>query len=1246
MADVFISYAHKDLQRALPIAQYLRDAGWDVWMDVSDLHPMERFTEEIAEGIRGCSVFLFLYSKAYHDSRYCGDEFGYAADACGKTLACAILDGDCPWVTSRFAFHFGSMTVPGFGNTADTEEELRALAEQITNSHAFLALREFREGNGEGPMPALRYDDLPMLRLRSGFETARAAAQGYGEAQSYDELLAVRFLPEAAQEDADDDAQAQDRTARQGERPLLLQELVRENSAARLVLSGSGGLGKTVSLLQYGETLLNVQPVLFVRLADVRFGAGTGENQLGCIEQYVRKRCVEESTWTYLTLIGRRLRGDGIRVTLLLDGFNELPAAAMRLAEREIAALARDWPYADIVVTTRSASLLRRDELTAFEFYEAVALSENRIRRYLNKQGFQLPSDEGRLTALLCNPLRLRLFLQTQPLKALYSRQPGLEDLLHEQLNTAGKLMDAYLASQLYRFLADCAPNEETKPQLTAVALGEVVYPFLAWRMFASDAFTLAEAEAQNAFRRPEDAMQAALSDFARRRAGDLCWDYGYTSEEFRWQPREAFNAFRNVNLMPLVEQPDGTRAYTFPHQTIRDYFAARYLALLLRTRPEEAERLLKECALPDELVALLSDVLEEERARPYCEPEKGWVFPGKRDGSRSASEFSLAERTLDGLRGKSDEGSRSAVRNLFEILRYARGGRLAQCCFDGLDLRGCRLRNTKFSLWFRDALHSCSFDGAWLDMSDFSLKTHRSYVNALCVAGEKRLLSGDSDGVILETDCSGGELTGRRWSLPEEGVRALAFDQATGRIAAATAQEIFELDPAGDKVSLLGRTELGWIRKLRFSSSGEPEYCIDTMPFVWWSLDGRRSGEAEAPDWLSGAWDCSGDGNRYWRSGMRSTVYSGCRGDDGNWTEIDSRFFELFPPHEAACIFMNGTLRRLQRQFDALREAGEDSPAAEKARQYAFSLLSDERWNDSLVRGDAELSTFRQGMLTYFQRDALGDRDRAALASELEKELRAFLSLLPDAFGKRISAIAAHPSGERVLVAVWNIVAELDAQLHLLRRIRMRYSVNSLCYLPGNGDGAYAAVGSGMDVVLLDEDLTVHTEARGAPPLRLRAKFQYENGTDYLILSDGTMRLLDAQHRVKRVRKLTGRGARRVVCAADGSGLRIVYPTDLSRWKSGALYDFETDQFSPLGERYSLPPNEGADKQVVRKLRPEAVYYMDRKMRIVPKNDPDAYTDVPYRGGLCVFGCSFRELRGVREEDKQMLYWNGGDVE
>src|SRR4051812_18673086 len=62
MANIFISYSSKDREFALHLADDLRSAGHEIWMDVSKITGREPYWDEIQEGIESCSHFLFVVS--------------------------------------------------------------------------------------------------------------------------------------------------------------------------------------------------------------------------------------------------------------------------------------------------------------------------------------------------------------------------------------------------------------------------------------------------------------------------------------------------------------------------------------------------------------------------------------------------------------------------------------------------------------------------------------------------------------------------------------------------------------------------------------------------------------------------------------------------------------------------------------------------------------------------------------------------------------------------------------------------------------------------------------------------------------------------------------------------------------------------------------------------------------------------------------------------------------------------------
>ncbi len=60
--DIFISYSRKDSEQALQLAELLRAAGMDVWIDQHGIAGAEQWATEIVEGIRACATFIVLLS--------------------------------------------------------------------------------------------------------------------------------------------------------------------------------------------------------------------------------------------------------------------------------------------------------------------------------------------------------------------------------------------------------------------------------------------------------------------------------------------------------------------------------------------------------------------------------------------------------------------------------------------------------------------------------------------------------------------------------------------------------------------------------------------------------------------------------------------------------------------------------------------------------------------------------------------------------------------------------------------------------------------------------------------------------------------------------------------------------------------------------------------------------------------------------------------------------------------------------
>ena len=74
---IFISYAHKDSERVLPIVDRLLSEGYRVWFDIGII-PGKAWDDNIADKLRRAHCVLSFISASYLASRNCRDEISMA----------------------------------------------------------------------------------------------------------------------------------------------------------------------------------------------------------------------------------------------------------------------------------------------------------------------------------------------------------------------------------------------------------------------------------------------------------------------------------------------------------------------------------------------------------------------------------------------------------------------------------------------------------------------------------------------------------------------------------------------------------------------------------------------------------------------------------------------------------------------------------------------------------------------------------------------------------------------------------------------------------------------------------------------------------------------------------------------------------------------------------------------------------------------------------------------------------------
>ena len=70
---VFVSYSHRDTGAVDAELVRLRRLGFNVWYD-EGISPGSQWTDELAERINNCALFLFLVTPRSVKSRNCQDE--------------------------------------------------------------------------------------------------------------------------------------------------------------------------------------------------------------------------------------------------------------------------------------------------------------------------------------------------------------------------------------------------------------------------------------------------------------------------------------------------------------------------------------------------------------------------------------------------------------------------------------------------------------------------------------------------------------------------------------------------------------------------------------------------------------------------------------------------------------------------------------------------------------------------------------------------------------------------------------------------------------------------------------------------------------------------------------------------------------------------------------------------------------------------------------------------------------------
>ncbi|MCB0118773.1 MAG: toll/interleukin-1 receptor domain-containing protein [Anaerolineales bacterium] len=102
--QVFISYSHSDADFANELCKAIESAGYEVWLDRTDIQTGSHWDDEIVKGLNASQLFLILLSNRSVASQNVKDEIGYAIDHNMQILPVLLEACDIPFRLKRYQY--------------------------------------------------------------------------------------------------------------------------------------------------------------------------------------------------------------------------------------------------------------------------------------------------------------------------------------------------------------------------------------------------------------------------------------------------------------------------------------------------------------------------------------------------------------------------------------------------------------------------------------------------------------------------------------------------------------------------------------------------------------------------------------------------------------------------------------------------------------------------------------------------------------------------------------------------------------------------------------------------------------------------------------------------------------------------------------------------------------------------------------------------------------------------------------
>lgn len=437
------------------------------------------------------------------------------------------------------------------------------------------------------------------------------------------------------------------------------------------LLTGGGGMGKTVSLLRLWDKLIADEIcALYIPLHEIM-----GTVAKDCLTIDVIKKFITDNVWhgnaqkTGQFLDHLSKPANKPIFVLLLDGFNEVPGENRRAA---IAAI-RKWmvyPGVQVVISSRYDF---QKEIAVDKLSKLIIepLSDEQVRMWFKLCKIPVPDKNEKVYDLLKTPFMLTLYTQTEN---RYNQGKDANFVKWvEHADTSSDLMWNFMQCQILKMANDLLkPDEDI---LKAVIASMYILPYICWVMEWKELFVAESSELQQWIMEAVKLYKNKWKEHPDSWVGSLEIELG----DIQWNIKD-FSRILIKELNLLIQRNDTT--YSLPHQNFRDFLAAVHLY-------HAAEANTKETAA------------ETWERRPFSDNVVTFLAEWMPEGSADDMFQSLRRRQIS-------EGN-YIFYNLIRVIRKMKKDDLSGMDFSDMDLRtvvlnGARLVNGEQRAVFRNA--------------------------------------------------------------------------------------------------------------------------------------------------------------------------------------------------------------------------------------------------------------------------------------------------------------------------------------------------------------------------------------------------------------------------------------------------------------------------------------------------------------------------------------------------------------